>query len=635
MILVSACGGGPIATTPPTAGTSGAGLPTPGDTAAAEIGPVPGDPDAIDPSAEGQAKLIAQAVADRAANRDRAGMVDYLGTDSTSLAAAMDRQSSELLARMLSAAEARAPIELVSARLPLDAGGSTGGPRDVPAPGQLSAGTWVGAVALLDVSFGKGSPSNNTNHSTEEVAIGQNKGSVRTDTTVTVTPSGSRISINIEASTSGSVSHASGKLLFRINGKSHAHIDAQGCPDAGGLAPAHVDTTDQEDYFIGGEGGSVGHGWTNSDSGDIRIFVNDQAEIERFEMDMQGADAVKGGKRASGASDSDLDAWSVAVAGSATTGPTFTTVISADRRVTAKSGATRQNATDTWRGLFTVVALVAITAGQAAREFWQSGNCVEVVPTPTRADVDPDSTTTLTAKVRHKFEGNELDKAVEATISGVKSIEPASQRVPSPASFTYTAGPDEGDSGDVALTSVSNRGIGKTTVTFTVNAKKLKVAISGKMTTSGFGVSYTTSLDFSDIVLSRQTDGTYAGSGPATASVLIGIADCPKPYTQKGTFKLGATRPVVENQADRTWIVTFDPSTTFSFEGGSCVGAPIELFVGSGDAGPIAGFMFVLGPVEIPQDGGAVHVARTTSLGQSKNVIDATVTGKIVSGLAP
>jgi hypothetical protein len=74
----------------------------------------------------------------------------------------------------------------------------------------------------------------------------------------------------------------------------------------------------------------------------------------------------------------------------------------------------------------------------------------------------------VTAKVRQRFEGAELDKPVEASLSGVKLIEPAGQKVPAPATFIYTAGSKDGDKGEVSFKSVSNRGIGETKVTFTV-----------------------------------------------------------------------------------------------------------------------------------------------------------------------
>jgi hypothetical protein len=110
--------------------------------------------------------------------------------------------------------------------------------------------------------------------------------------------------------------------------------------------------------------------------------------------------------------------------------------------------------------------------GQAAEKFWRGGKCIEVVATPKGGDVDANSVTEVVAKVRQRFDGNELTKPVVATLTGVKSVDPAGVKQPAPATFKYTAGAKPGAKGELKLESVSNRGIGTTTVTFTVKAGK-------------------------------------------------------------------------------------------------------------------------------------------------------------------
>ena len=102
---------------------------------------------------------------------------------------------------------------------------------------------------------------------------------------------------------------------------------------------------------------------------------------------------------------------------------------------------------------------------------------------------------------------------------------------------------------------------------------------------------------------------TFAGSGQATAEVHLQIADCRKPYVEKGTFKLKAKRELFkENANPPRWEIIWDPATTMAFNGGSCAGAPIESFVGTGEAGPISGFMFVLGDLKFDAQGGETRV---------------------------
>ncbi len=131
-------------------------------------------------------------------------------------------------------------------------------------------------------------------------------------------------------------------------------------------------------------------------------------------------------------------------------------------------GTTMAEVKAAYNGSRTTVALAVYVTAKAAEKFWRSGKCIDVVVAPDGGDVSANSTTSVTAKVRQHFENAELDKAVEATLSGVKSIEPAAKKVPSPATFTYTAGPNPKDAGIVTFKSVSNRGIGEKAVTFTV-----------------------------------------------------------------------------------------------------------------------------------------------------------------------
>ena len=94
------------------------------------------------------------------------------------------------------------------------------------------------------------------------------------------------------------------------------------------------------------------------------------------------------------------------------------------------------------------------------------------------------------------------------------------------------------------------------------------MSIDGTMTTSGFGVSYTTTVHAKDIILSLMAtspqispDGltktvTYGGGGPFTAEIRLSIADCRKPYVQKGTLSLLADHELNElTNVDLRWFV--------------------------------------------------------------------------------
>jgi hypothetical protein len=246
--------------------------------------------------------------------------------------------------------------------------------------------------------------------------------------------------------------------------------------------------------------------------------------------------------------------------------------------------------------------------------------------------VGADSTTKVSAKVRHRFENTELDKPVEATMTGVKSIEPAGSKVPSPASFTYTAGPKPEDAGIVTFKSVSNRGIGETTATFTVGGKELAVSIDGKSTTSAFGVSYRTAVKVNGLRLARQPDGSYLGSAPATTSIqLLGDIPCPSAFKEKGKVTLRATRePSPDPAAAPNWLITLAPGSKFTTSG-DCFGVPIEQVIQSGPNGFTGDFIDLLGTMTIGGDGGTLKIKKTVPVGVSKTVFDVTVKGEVVT----
>ena len=241
-------------------------------------------------------------------------------------------------------------------------------------------------------------------------------------------------------------------------------------------------------------------------------------------MEMHADFAVKGGTRAAGNGQSSLQAYSIGVSETVTVGHGGNSLEYAGYLTKADGvnrGQASQMLSDSAKFMATSVYIVA----SAARKFWRSGKCVEVVVDPKGGSVGQDSTTTVTAKVRHRFEGGELDKPVEATVSGVKSIEPAGQKVPAPATFTYTAGSKQGDTGKVTFKSVSNRGIGETTVTFTVGGSWIT---EGHIAPTDFRGEKCNGLNGEWLIV-----GTIKGGG-VTSSVRFSVTIDEK--TLKGTY---------------------------------------------------------------------------------------------------
>lgn len=496
-------------------------------------------------------------------------------------------------------------------------------------------------------------------------------GTTQMHTILDVVIAGSDVKVTIDRDVQNTVTDtASGATVFTETKQHRITGDLDVCPNAAGLVPASMAVSRDEDATtFAGAGGRVGsHATGNSTrSSQFQGTVDDQATLgkvsQSYSQDEKykrtasadgGPEATKEGAftfGATGINDGVPVAHDFAVTFGDWSGATITGEVSGD--VTSQ-----------------MLQPISGTAGSdyasmepsylEAQRLWRDGRCVIVTapayipasafdfnakPTHTE-EVEKGSTTQFEIGTGHRF-GQKVIAKVTAELHGKDSLSPDLIEQP-PGKLTYVAPDEDGQDARVVLESTSRQGIGRLGLTFHTGGKKLKVSINGKMTTSGFGVSYVTTLRASSIVLVRlpgpgapskdgiTNDVPYAGSGPATAEIRIGIEDCPKPYTQKGTLKLQAKHEVNEDQGlDLGWTITWDPATTFTTTGGACMGLTIESFTGGGDAGPVAGFMTVLGPVEVRAEGDSIHVKLTKSLGQSKNVIDATVTAEIVSESGP
>jgi hypothetical protein len=134
-------------------------------------------------------------------------------------------------------------------------------------------------------------------------------------------------------------------------------------------------------------------------------------------------------------------------------------------------GSTPEEQVKLWFSTVFFVESMVMAAAKEAEKLWREGKCVELIVDPEGGDVSANETKTVTATLKHKFEGTELDKPVVATLIGVHALDPAGQKQPAPATVTYTAGPADGDYGRITFKSVSNRGIAEKSVTFTVRPR--------------------------------------------------------------------------------------------------------------------------------------------------------------------
>src|SRR5437773_9819268 len=181
-----------------------------------------------------------------------------------------------------------------------------------------------------------------------------------------------------------------------------------------------------------------------------------------------------------------------------------------------------------------LIRLAAKPAAPAFEKAWRSGICVAIEVDQESGDVDADWVTTVKAKLKHKIEGNELDKPIEIKLGGgVKKIEPDKETQKAPATIKYTAGPNEGDKGEVAFDSVSNRGVAHLLVTFTVGGGTWVINSTGACrglsdTAGGPGIKNLT-VTITDLKVAGAGLGTLTGSGTMRINGTMnssGVASC-------------------------------------------------------------------------------------------------------------
>ena len=135
----------------------------------------------------------------------------------------------------------------------------------------------------------------------------------------------------------------------------------------------------------------------------------------------------------------------------------------ASQEVTSGAQQSDYDMVDNGQDAATKLVLMALAS---RRSSIQNNGCVAVVA-EAPGTVGAKQVVPIDVKTRHVVEGAELDKRVEATLTGPGSIDPASLPT-TPETINYTAGDKGGDTGTIALVSRSRRGIGTTNLTIKV-----------------------------------------------------------------------------------------------------------------------------------------------------------------------
>ncbi len=458
-LAVLACGG---AVTP---GASGDPSALPSESGPLVVGPVAFAPPEIDPSADLRPGLASLESAERERLRTQAGFPTEVGAGWVALSGAADAALDAGIRLLAPEFGVDPPVGFRDGRL-----ASTARLQRAVSPAPSSSVAAAMALVMAALTAGEALGSGGT---MEVPAISVTETKTDGDEVATqtikmkgkVVSTGSRVVADFTFELTGEVVNKVTGATARMRGTATAHVEIDGCPDANGSSKGRMSLSSNEDVF-GPKGGGSGAGWTRELTGEFDIAVDDNASISGLVLDADAKESVKGGTR-----EHELGVkghWEYS-SGEGFTGLTNREGTSTGE-VTHEKDATADDLAPLFKSAAYAVSAAAVILGSKAEKFWRNGKCVEVIVDPEGGDVDPDSITDVIAKVRHKFEGNELDKPVEATLVGVKAIDPAGEKQPAPATVGFTAGSKNGDVGEVTFKTVSNRGIGEKTVKFTVRS---------------------------------------------------------------------------------------------------------------------------------------------------------------------
>ena len=151
-----------------------------------------------------------------------------------------------------------------------------------------------------------------------------------------------------------------------------------------------------------------------------------------------------------------------------------------------------------------MMVVVSFKLADAAKKAWESGRCVELIPTVSAGPtgLKPSASVSITAAPRSKIDGGPVGGTVTAVLSGGEaSVTPSSTPVHADAEFTYVAPGERDKSGAVQLEARSKRGVAKASIQFDTKQ-------------AGYVASGGTTVTFSGTIADLAAPFTLAGTGP-------------------------------------------------------------------------------------------------------------------------
>ena len=502
--------------------------------------------------------------------REDAGIAALIGSKGSAALEALDRIESEsaqgLLGEVAAAVDAgtvpQAGVDPVLGQL-ASTDGVLPGRRPAPAAIDISlfADTGFTTSALLGMLTGlveraadnqSGSiPRQETHESTADGLRQQ----VDLRMTTSIRTGGGRVTGDITMSATDRIfDAASGSFVALYTSTSTGHFDVSACPDRQGIAAGTYTFETRHELNDVATATSARSGAARSVEAPFRLINGDDAKLQRIEANLDlAADAFGPGSPGGPGPTSAFD-WNAA--------QTVQVVMSPGGSTSATGSAATARGTGSERSAGAMLISSAMAqifireVGKEAESFWRSGKCIELTPSHDTRDVDPDQEIDLTVDAKAKFaDPGPVEKPITAKFTGAKSLDPSGRPVDAPATFHFVAGSEEGDKGTIDLEQISNRGIGKRQVVYTVKKQTLEVGIRSTMVMQGGVTRYDVQIVLDPLPLPRAEDGSYQARGTVhwTTTITPGIPEC-QPKTYEGSFPTKVTARIDPDDATRVRV---------------------------------------------------------------------------------
>lgn len=345
---------------------------------------------------------------------------------------------------------------------------------------------------------------------------------VKGDGVLSLTKTGSKIHGEIEVPLS--MQTEKGAYTETAKGK----IDMDLCPDTGG----GVDLKLSLNFNVGISGGEGAESGSASISltidGDVAGKVNDEANLTSADYHYKVGNA----KTAEGSATSTITNSFVEIDNTFTFIPgrngEKNSITNERNEVTRQSSkATGKDVVDAAKAGNYLMMFISSAVLFLAESVWQDGFCVEILIDGAKEvnSFAPSARDDFTARVKHKWEGVELEAGITANLKGEKTIFP-NDKQPAPVNYVFTAGDKDKQEAVVTLETRSKRGAAKKTLTFKTETSAYSVKGElGEMTLTGqicgTGSPFTLKaipldvpLEFTfDFIPDSDTSGTIAISG--------------------------------------------------------------------------------------------------------------------------